>query len=150
MARPITALLHSFIAEKSCWRAHLLRDWNSIVGALHTRMCLEKIHEDGTLIIGVHDSRWMHELFYLSQEIIQTINAQLGQPHVMRIRLILSNTKHSPSHRARKRRAATPAPPPTPAPAAHTRPLTPREQQALQRIEDPQLQEILSQIMQRR
>lgn len=147
MAQPITTLLDTFISQQSDWRSHLVRNWHLIIGTLHTRMCLEKIFEDGTLLLGVHDSRWMQELFYLAPDIIQTINTYFNQPYITRIRFILSRTQHNPHKRtagANKHQVQQ-----AESISKPMRVLTARERQALQRVDDPQLQQILTQIMQK-
>lgn len=148
MAQPITRLLETFITQPADWRSHLVRNWQTIVGALHTRMCLEKIGEDGTLLLGVHDSRWMQELFYLTPTIMQTINTYFNHTYITRIRFILSRTEHNPYKHRPKGNNSTDC---STARGAEKplRSLTTAEQLALRRVDDPQLQQILRQIMQK-
>jgi hypothetical protein len=86
MAKPLKDLLTSILAPEKTddWRLHLLHHWQTIIGNLHARVRLEKIVDD-TLIVGVYDSHWMHELHALSRVIIRKINQQLGHAHVSKL-----------------------------------------------------------------
>lgn len=70
------------------WHWYLIQEWQSIVGGLHTKMRLEKILGT-TLVIGVYDVHWMQELHLLSGTIRRTINAQLKQDAVEKLRFML-------------------------------------------------------------
>jgi hypothetical protein len=72
------------------WKIELMVNWDTIVGDIGQHICLEKITEDSTLIIGVHDTRWMQELHYLSHELIDLINRSLGGSSVKAVRFVLS------------------------------------------------------------
>lgn len=75
----------SFSLSTNSWKTKLLTDWPNIVGNLHDKMTLEKIHGD-TLIIGVYEASWLHELYMLSSVIIKTINNHLDKPYIKKIR----------------------------------------------------------------
>lgn len=113
------------------WQIRLARDWGTIVGDLHIRICLKKI-QDTTVIIGVYDSHWMQELFMLSRVIMRRINEKLGNAYVtqLRFQLIEPHISQPP-----KKSAVTAAP--------IKRSITPAHAQAIQQIKDDQLQEVL-------
>ena len=85
MPHHIKDLLAHYFAQSNDWRIILLRDWDSIVGDLSSRVRLEKIEKD-TLILCVQDACWMHELYMLSPLLLKTINKKLDQPYIKRLR----------------------------------------------------------------
>ncbi|MGE0206962.1 MAG: DUF721 domain-containing protein [Candidatus Babeliales bacterium] len=85
MPHLIKEFLTSYIAEQKNWKALLLQQWPTIIGTLRERVTLEKI-EDDMLVLGVYDSSWMQELYLLTPVILQTINANLDQPRIKRLR----------------------------------------------------------------
>jgi len=87
-------LLLTIICPKKNWKTFLLYNWNDIIGALHTKVRIEKIYDD-TLILGVFHSAWMQELYLLSPLIIKTINEKLEQPHIKQIRFKQSGIKQA-------------------------------------------------------
>lgn len=94
MYEPIKAILNVVLAQEKeeNWQLFVVQNWTTIVGTLHTKMCLEKIVED-MLVIGVYDVHWMQELHLLSSMIIRTINAKLGENRVARLRFMLVNRR---------------------------------------------------------
>ena len=86
MAQLIKQLLEQIIPRESEWKIYLLKHWDVIVGDLSAHMFLEKIYQDESLIVGVYDSSWMQELYFLSSILIQKINEQLGKPYIKTIR----------------------------------------------------------------
>ncbi len=105
MSKTIKDILSSLLTTNNDWRLFLLQNWPTIVGNLHEKMRLEKIH-DTTLIIGVYDSHWMHELFALSRVILRTINSKLDAPHVQKLHFRLAQqknlTENIPSAKSKK------------------------------------------------
>jgi hypothetical protein len=85
MAVYLKELLHSIINPEKNWKIDLLYQWNDIVGSLHTKVRIEKIHND-MLILGVFHSCWMQELYLLSPLLIKKINEKLDQPYIKNIR----------------------------------------------------------------
>ncbi|MCF7900417.1 DUF721 domain-containing protein [Candidatus Babeliales bacterium] len=85
MAQQLKHLLRS-VFKKENWKLELLSNWESVVGNLADKMRLEKI-EGGTLHIGVYQSSWMHELYLLSAVLKKTINTHLGNTYITHIRL---------------------------------------------------------------
>ncbi len=134
MALHIKSLLHGFLhsSAKKTWQIYLLQHWNSVIGELHVHVQLEKVYDDGTLVLGVADTSWLQELHCLSSMIIENINANLDKPYVKRIRLRYKPQKHHKKKTVIKK-------------FKPTKPiiLTLKEQKALERIEDKQLQQAL-------
>lgn len=121
------------------WQTTLMRDWDKLVGNLKTRMCLEKIMGT-TLVIGVYDPHWMHELLLLTPVLIETINEGLGTAYVTQIRLVLS--------RGQKRTMAPQKPLKQSAKnnqvqSRSVRPLASAQQHALAHVHDQELRDIL-------
>ncbi len=85
MAINLKDLLHKIINTEKNWKIDLLYRWNDIIGSLHNKVRIEKIHDD-ILILGVIHSCWMQELYILSPLLIKTINEKLDQPHIKEIR----------------------------------------------------------------
>lgn len=132
MAQPIKQLIHSVFDQPDNWKVDLLRNWDSIIGNLNTKVYLEKITED-TLVLGVTDSCWLQELYLLSNVILRVINEKLDRPRIKQLRFkkadIRPQKKTQPVKIKRDYR---------------TRALTPKEKQALTHIKDPQLQQTLT------
>lgn len=78
-------LLHTLINPGNNWKTDLLYRWKEIIGPLHNKVIIEKIHND-TLVLGVFHSCWMQELYLLSPLLIKTINEKLDQPYIKEIR----------------------------------------------------------------
>jgi hypothetical protein len=92
MATDFKKILYHFFSqnqETSAWKIELLQKWETVLGNLKTRVVLEKIQDD-TLILGVHDSCWLQELYLLSPLIMATINANLDQPRIKNLRFKLT------------------------------------------------------------
>lgn len=93
MGKQINELLSNIISKNSDWKFDLLKNWNTIVGTLKTRIRLEKIQND-ILIIGVYESHWMQEIFVLSKVLLNTINKQFDEPKISQLRFKLVEEKH--------------------------------------------------------
>lgn len=142
MAKSLQELLTSVLPQQQQdWKLYLLDQWSTIIGNLSSRMRLEKIQDDTTLIVGVYDSHWMQELYFLSPLIINTINAKLDQPRIKQLRF-----KHSPYKASVQHTTEQPQSPIIP---MIKRILTLSEQQALATIDDPQLRKALEQFLMR-
>ena len=75
--KPITNLVDQILSRtQQDWQLKLRAEWSTIMGDLSTRARLERIN-GSTVIIGVYDSHWMHELHALSRMILQRINGAL-------------------------------------------------------------------------
>ncbi len=132
MAQPIKELLSTVFDQPDNWKIDLLRNWDSIIGNLNTKVYLERITDD-TLVLGVTDSCWLQELYMLSHVILQVINEKLDRPRIKQLRFkkvgirpVKKQTCTKPTIRARTKR-----------------PLTAKEKGALAHIKDPQLQQAL-------
>lgn len=78
--KPITVLVDQLLVQsQQNWHIKLRAEWHVIMGDLAKRARLERV-QGSTVIIGVYDSHWMHELHALSRMIVQRINGAL-QPH---------------------------------------------------------------------
>lgn len=132
MAVYLKELLHSIINPEKNWKIDLLYQWNDIVGSLHTKVRIEKIHND-MLILGVFHSCWMQELYLLSPLLIKKINEKLDQPYIKNIRfkqIGLKQTKknNGPHINVKKKKAVQ---------------LTQEDSRALATVPDPTLREAL-------
>lgn len=134
MAQLIKQLIEQIIPTESQWKIYLLKHWSSIIGDLSTRIFLEKIYQDEILIIGVYDSSWMQELYFLSSILIKKINEQLGKPYIKSIRFRYSPMKKSVVVNAPKSTAKN---------IAQVQ-LTMQEYKMLEIIEDPHLKEAIT------
>ncbi len=76
--KQITQLLDHLLARvEQDWQLKLRAEWSTIMGDLSSRARLERII-DTTVVIGVYDSHWMHELHALSRMILARINGALA------------------------------------------------------------------------
>lgn len=90
MISAVDLILHKFLQKHGhTWQMYLIQNWVTIMGNLHSRVCLEKIQGD-TLVVGVYDSHWMQELFLLQSMLVDMINAHFDRPYVKNIRLKLA------------------------------------------------------------
>lgn len=138
-------LVTTLLTSHSNWKIQLMVNWATIVGAMGQHICLEKIVEDSTLIVGVHDTRWMQELHYLSYELIDLINRGLGGSFVQTIRFVLSRRLKVAVRHPRK--ITTPQQPQKQV-VRSRRPLNNKQMGALQAITDRELQDCLRDLMQ--
>lgn len=122
-----------------------MHEWATIVGPLHVRICLERITDDATLIVGVHDTHWMQELYYLSHELRDTINTALGKAWVKHIKFVMSKRLRVKQPHGRRLVQLTIAEKKKSAP--QRRPLSPKQLAALRAITDVELRESLSDLL---
>jgi|SRR5271155_3766853 len=132
MAQPIKQLLSTVFDQPDNWKIDLLRNWDSIIGNLNTKVYLEKITDD-TLVLGVTDSCWLQELYLLSHILLQVINEKLDRPRIKQLRFKKIGIRPT------KKQAYTKSPPRS----ITKRALTTKEKSALSHIKDPQLQQAL-------
>jgi predicted nucleic acid-binding Zn ribbon protein len=69
------------------WRA--VEEWPETVGPRLARRTRAIEFQDGTLLVEVEGSAWMHEVGFLKRELVQRINARLGAAVVREVRLVL-------------------------------------------------------------
>ena len=73
------------MSPQNSWKHELLQNWHTIFGNLGTKITLEKIY-DTTIVLGVYDSCWMHELYLLSPLLVDKINENLDQHRIKQVR----------------------------------------------------------------
>jgi len=136
MTQGVDALMRLFLQKHGhTWQMYLIQNWRTIVGNLHTRICLEKIQED-TIVVGVYDSHWMQELFLLNSMLLTMMNAHFDKPYIKQIRLKLA--KQNPENLKKKKKlTAAPAQPPL------VINVTEEHRIALAQVKDSELQKIL-------
>ena len=115
------------------WQQKLIIEWHDVVGNLSNIMALEKV-QNTTLIIGVYEHSWVHELYMLSDVIIKTINQHLKEPKVEKLHFKLATraekTFFIPTNTTSEKQFYAP--------------LTTSEERALINIQDPELRTALS------
>ena len=74
------------------WRLILLKNWSIIVGNLNQHIRLEKIQDD-TLVIGVYEPQWLQELHLMSNVLIKSINKNLANNYIKKIKFKLVEKK---------------------------------------------------------
>ena len=67
------------------WRA--VEEWPETVGPRLAKRTRAVEYHDGTLLVEVEGSTWMHEMGFLKRDLIQRLNARLGAPVVRDVRL---------------------------------------------------------------
>lgn len=92
MSQPIKTIIDAYFSNQENWKISLLKNWETIIGNLKSRVRLEKVYDD-TVILGVYDGHWMQELYLLSNVLLKTINQSLDQPRIKKIRFKLVDTK---------------------------------------------------------
>ncbi len=76
--KPLASLVDLLLMRaQSDWQVKLRSEWPTIMGDLTKRTRLERIH-DSTVVLGVYDSHWIHELHAMSWMIVQRINQALS------------------------------------------------------------------------
>ena len=133
MTKHIKDFLSTIVPKADTWQLQLVQQWETIIGNLTAYVYLEKIHDD-TLLLGVTNTSWMQELYYLSDVLLKKINTHLNHPHVKQLRF-----KYSPR---KKNKIASSSSSSMPTECQHLS-LTIAQQKALEQIQDPQLQEAL-------
>ena len=132
MAVYLKDLLPTLINPEKNWKTDLLYRWRDIIGSLHSKVRIEKIHDD-TLILGVFHSCWMQELYLLSPLLIKTINEKLDQPYVKQIRFkqvgLKKNKKNIAESKTIKKKKEIQ--------------LTKEDERTLAKIADPTLRDVL-------
>jgi hypothetical protein len=139
MYRSLEQLVRQILPEPADWKIVLLQNWRDIIGNLKDHVRLEKIQDDNSLVLGVSNTAWMQELHFLSNMLIQKINATLAHPHIKQIRF-----KYSPARAKKRTLQGTSS---VVKKLGSTIRLTAGEQQALQRVKDQHLQQALKQFL---
>ena len=71
--------------KQADWKIELIKNWPTIIGSLHEKISLQKIHVN-SVVLGVYDSSWMQELYLLSRLILKKINDHLDRPRIETLR----------------------------------------------------------------
>lgn len=111
----------------------LLEKWPTIIGNLHEHVSLEKVTENGVILI-VYDSCWLQELYLLTPFLLKKINETLDQPFVKHIHFRL-RAKRSPTEQRQMEDTESPLPVKSP--------LSERETEALKKVSDEALRKAL-------
>lgn len=118
------------------WKLNLIKNWPSIIGSLHDKVCLQKIQAT-SVVLGVHDSSWIQELYLLSKLILKKINSHLDTPRILTLRFQCIEKKEI----TKKKSVAVFI--------KKTVNLKPQEYKALEKINDPQLSAALQGFLER-
>lgn len=87
IAEALPEMLRARGLEDDVRRAEVLAAWPRLVGAQIAGVTQPRlVTEDGTLVVGVRTSGWMHELSLLERTLVEKVNAGSGAPAVRRIR----------------------------------------------------------------
>ncbi len=132
MTLHIKSILHTLVSPHNSWKHQLLQNWHTIFGNLSTKITLEKIY-DNTLVLGVLDSCWMQELYLLSPLLLNKINENLDQPYIKQVRFKQTGIKKENKKLTMQRTAIS----------KKQFSLSPIEERALKKINDPQLRNAL-------
>ena len=119
------------------WKLLLIKNWNTIMGSLVTKVSICKIYNNA-ITLGVSDSSWMQELHTLSELIKDKINITLDQPRIQIVRFKYVSAQTQKTTTAVKSNT----------PNFHKKLLTNREQTALNDIKDPELSQALAGFLQ--
>ncbi len=82
-------LLHQLGLDEQMagWRA--VQEWADLVGERVARHTRAVAFRDGTLYVEVEGSAWMHELQFLSRDLVRRVNERLGRATVRDIRFAI-------------------------------------------------------------
>ena len=69
------------------WRA--VEEWPSVVGPRIARRTRAVEFRDGTLVVEVEGSAWMHELRFLERELLAQLATRLGSRQVRDLRFVM-------------------------------------------------------------
>lgn len=134
MSRALKELLSHLVPSQEEWKVRLLAEWGTIMGDLCAHVQLERILPDATLVLSTSNACWMQELYYLSDILLQKINATLDKPHVKKLRF-----KQGTAYKRTLKGPHTPAK----TKPKQIKPIQQKELQALEQISDPQLRDAL-------
>ncbi len=100
----------------------LVTEWRALVGERIAARTRPGRVRDGVLMVRVSNSAWLNELSFFTDDLLERINARLGNPALVReIRLYLGRARRGDSEEVDRAHARTRRPPlrarPLPAPA---------------------------------
>jgi hypothetical protein len=129
--------LHDLGLDKRLKAEQIMALWPKLVGPAVTKIAYPAQLRNGTLFIDVADSLWIQELKFQERDLIERLNATIGEPIVRRLFLQLARMPLAASDEV----AAAELPP-------HMEtPLDPQQELAIERevahVRDLQLREVL-------
>lgn len=136
MAVIVKTVLEQLLNEQNNWQLKLLKNWPTLVNSLKTQVHLLKIYND-LLVIGVSDSCWLQELYFLSPLLIEKINQIIEQPRIKKLHF---KTLAIPPNKKKKIKQEM-------APLIKMRELAPQEKKILATIKDDQMQQYLKEYL---
>jgi predicted nucleic acid-binding Zn ribbon protein len=105
--KPLAAILPGLLeqlglAESAAgWRA--VSEWPAVAGARIARRARAVSFRDGTLIVEVEGSAWMHELAFLKRELVRNLNRHLEADVVRDVRFTPAGTRPAGGHGGNRR-----------------------------------------------
>ena len=126
--------------QTESWKINLIKNWPTIIGTLHEKVSLQKIHAN-SVVLGVYDSSWMQELYLLSKLILKKINSHLDRPRIETLRF--QCIESSAAKTALDKKTAADKLKNRPATPKKLFTLKPDQIIAVQKIQDPQLSQAL-------
>lgn len=141
MARHITESLARVIPREHTWKVELLKNWSTVIGAIHEKVSLYKIADDYVILSVSHPS-WAHELLLLSDVLKEKINNFIGEQKIKELRFktkVKTQTKsqYQPEQNTQTQEKSSSV-------QKKNIKLTAREKQALVSIDNDELKEALS------
>lgn len=91
MTKALKEILPTIFKEQT-WKFQLFQNWDTIFGPISKKVCIEKIFDD-TIILGVYNSCWLQELYFLSHVLIKAINEKLDKPRIKKVRFKIAGIK---------------------------------------------------------
>lgn len=140
MATHIKNIISEVITQEENWQLNLITHWSDIIGDLKAHASLEIISKTGTIVIGVDNSSWMHELSMLSNILIKKINKYLKQDVIKKIRFKLTEKNNQKIRKKIKEVKKF---------ELKKIELNARQERALTKIKDPELNEQLVKFLQK-
>lgn len=81
------AVLHDTTVGDRIRQAHIIPDWEALVGAQIARVTEPlSVTPQGTLFVAVQTNAWMTELSLLEPELLKKLNVKTGRLSIKRIR----------------------------------------------------------------
>ena len=84
----LAALLRDLGLEAGIAGWHAVEEWPQAVGPRIARRAHGVSFQDGTLVVEVEGSAWLHELSMLKPDLVRQLNRRLGSAHVRDLRFI--------------------------------------------------------------
>ena len=140
MPTTIAHLIFKVIDKDHSWKITLFQQWPSCMGNISHHAHIYQINDD-SLVISVSSSAWLQELYLLSGTIITKVNQIIDHPRIKQVRFIrlatiLPEYKNPKNISAKSTSYTTPQ-------------LTCYEKQALEKVTDEALQEVLTKFLAR-